>query len=85
VTEFSDIMLLSSDSSPLDTPEIDQQALEQEHEVLQQLADNEESLSGAPDPSSNTLPLFNNSCVEKEDSEEIDNFQSPPAILLSPP
>lgn len=53
--ELSDTTFPSSDSSPLDTPEINQRALEHEHEesehkVIQQLADDEESLPGAPDP-----------------------------------
>jgi hypothetical protein len=30
-----------------------------------------------PDPSSNTLPLFNDSCIEKEDGEEIDKMCIP--------
>lgn len=53
--ELSNTTFPSSDSSPLDTPEINQRALEHEHEeseheVIQQLADDEESLPGAPDP-----------------------------------
>ncbi|KAG2349505.1 hypothetical protein BDR05DRAFT_994532 [Suillus weaverae] len=66
--ELSDSSFPSSDSSPLDTPEIDHRALEQEHEeseheVIRQLADNdqdddEESLPGAPDPSTIVFPSF---------------------------
>ncbi|KAG1840387.1 hypothetical protein DFJ58DRAFT_845389 [Suillus subalutaceus] len=88
--ELSNTTLPSSDSLPLDTPEINQRALEHEHEeseheVIWQLADDKESLTGALDPSAITLPNFNNDNEEKEDSEETENFQFPPVEPPSPP
>ncbi|KAG2040238.1 hypothetical protein BDR03DRAFT_1008212 [Suillus americanus] len=62
--ELSDSTLTSSGLSPLDTPEIHQRALEQEHEeseheVIRQLADDdEESLPGAPELFAIILPSF---------------------------
>jgi hypothetical protein len=95
--ELTDSTLPSSDSSPLDTPEINQRALEieqdeSEQEVIQQLADDEqsladdeESLSGAPDPSSITLPLFDGSQTEEEEDERRKPLQFPTVEPPSPP
>ncbi|KAG1855626.1 hypothetical protein DFJ58DRAFT_727438 [Suillus subalutaceus] len=83
--ELSDITQPSTVSLPLDTPEIDQRVLEQdqeesEQEVLQQLADDKESLSGAPGPISITLLRFDN-----EENEEAENLQFPPVEPPNPP
>ncbi|KAG1760455.1 hypothetical protein EDD22DRAFT_954912 [Suillus occidentalis] len=57
---------------------------ESEQEVIQQLADDEESLSGAPDPLSINLPLFEDNQPEEGD-EEIKSLQFPTAEPPSPP
>lgn len=88
--EFSENTLPSSDSSPLDTPEIDQRELEQdqeesEHEVIRQLADDEESLPGAPDPSLIIFLLPGDDNIEKENHEGTRSLRFPPVEPPSPP
>ncbi|KAG1774664.1 hypothetical protein EV702DRAFT_1237851 [Suillus placidus] len=92
--EFSDTTLPSSDSSPLDTPEINQRVLERdhkesEHEVIQQLIDDEdddqESLPGAPDRSIALPTEYQLQSSEQAHTRTLEQLPFPHEKQPSPP
>ncbi|KAG1901665.1 uncharacterized protein F5891DRAFT_1172444 [Suillus fuscotomentosus] len=66
------------------THKLEQEQEESEHEVIRQLADDEELLPGAPDLSLITFSFLNDESIEKESHEETQSLQFPPVEPPSP-